>query len=339
MRVALLPPRARRGGFTLIELLIVIAIIGLLVALTLPAVMKAREAANRVACMNNLRQIGIGCQRYHDEVGYYPTAGTDDYAAPSYPPTPGTGATATTDAIQGWQQKAGWAFQILPYLDEELVWGGGADSNTAAATRATAAMQTSLKVYLCPSRRPPKTWTYNNASFPSNYTALQKTNLTVAPIDYAGCAGGYLSASGGGTTLYNGMILSQVGGKTVVKSSAVKDGLGYTILVAEKAANPFIGLIAMEDDIGYFSGYGGSSSKTPNFNTIRYTSPTLLPLRDYQVTGPTGGAFGSAHPGTWNALMGDGSVQQLSYNIDPTIFSYLGGIADGNIVRATDITP
>ena len=82
MRTVRLSAPKRRQGFTLIELLIVMAIIAVLVALTLPAVMKAREASNRTTCMNNLRQLGLACHSHHERLGYFPTAGTSDLCAP-----------------------------------------------------------------------------------------------------------------------------------------------------------------------------------------------------------------------------------------------------------------
>ncbi len=326
MRRSALRSFPQRNGFTLIELLIVIAIIAVLMGLLLPAIHKAREAASRTSCLNNLHQIGVASQHYHDNFGYYPTAGWSDYSAPDYNPA------GTNEPLAGWQQPAGWAFQILPYLGEDLVWSGGAA--TTPATRMQASLQSPLRLFLCPSRRGITTFAYTNPGFPSNagYASIKGNSFTVAPIDYAGCNGNTPGATGANQ---NGMVVSQgpTGIKTTVRHASVKDGLSYTLFIGEKAANPFAGPIVSEDDMGYAAAYNAT-----NFNAIRFTSKTLLPLRDSDVTAAgTGGAFGSAHPGTWNALMGDMSVQALSYNIDPLIFTYLGGIADGHIITDKDL--
>jgi len=64
----------------------------------------------------------------------------------------------------------------------------------------------------------------------------------------------------------------------------------------------------------------------------------LLPMRDYEVLGPTGGAFGSAHAGTFNALMADGSVQSIAYGINPSIFSAIGTIQGRELVTDADLS-
>src|SRR6266852_4164015 len=91
-----------RHGFTLIELLVVIAIIAALIALLIPAVQKAREAAARTQCTNNLKQIGLAMHSYHGANRMFP---------PGYQAT-GSYADGATDTAPGW----GWAAFILPYL-------------------------------------------------------------------------------------------------------------------------------------------------------------------------------------------------------------------------------
>ncbi|TWT43132.1 DUF1559 domain-containing protein [Botrimarina hoheduenensis] len=128
-----LPPRntARHSrAFTLVELLVVIAIIGILVALLLPAVQAAREAARRTQCTNQLRQIGLAIQNYHDAKGSFPTGrnATDPYAL-------------------------SWAYFLLPQLEEQAIHDAQVPADRVDAPSNAVAMRTPIEAYACPSRR------------------------------------------------------------------------------------------------------------------------------------------------------------------------------------------
>src|SRR5436853_3107869 len=100
----------RRAGFTLIELLVVIAIIGVLIALLLPAVQAAREAARRLQCVNNLKQIGIALLNYHDQVGMFPLGGITD-----------PNLNDPAGGVWGSANLVNWRALILPHLEESPI--------------------------------------------------------------------------------------------------------------------------------------------------------------------------------------------------------------------------
>src|SRR5688572_12222721 len=103
---------SRRPGFTLVELLVVIAIIGILVALLLPAVQAAREAARRISCSNNLKQVALACHNFHDVYDRLPPGGANDQ------PPFGTQNTINGNAQWG----SSWKVYILPYLEQSAIY-------------------------------------------------------------------------------------------------------------------------------------------------------------------------------------------------------------------------
>ena len=141
------PMRSLRRGCTLIELLVVIAIIAVLIALLLPAVQAAREAARRIQCTNNLKQIGLALHNYHDTNSKFPSGGSNQlpYNVSNAAPPPSTTVSGNPPAPPS-AATGSWAFQILPFAEQGPVY---------SATNSQTIMTAPIPIYFCPTRRAP----------------------------------------------------------------------------------------------------------------------------------------------------------------------------------------
>jgi prepilin-type N-terminal cleavage/methylation domain-containing protein/prepilin-type processing-associated H-X9-DG protein len=280
----------RRAGFTLLELLVVIAIIAVLLGLLLPAVQKVREAAARASCQNNLKQIGLAFHAHHDVQLFFPTGGWDWSTLPTYAKAPLVGAA----------QKAGWAFQVLPYLEADNTWKGGQATDDRG--RMLVALGTTHKVYFCPTRRPPQTVVLSDATFLNLIPPPRPAGVTTALCDYA-------ASNWEGTGVVRRYKPNRI--------ADITDGTSLTLLLGEKRLNVGrLGQIQTDDGLGYAVGWDD--------NIIRSTEDSPEP--DFVGSADQDGDnfFGSSHPGRMNSVFADGSVRAISYDIDSEVFRRLG---------------
>jgi prepilin-type N-terminal cleavage/methylation domain-containing protein/prepilin-type processing-associated H-X9-DG protein len=318
--------RTRKNlGFTLVELLVVIAIIGILVALLLPAIQAAREAARRMQCSNNLKQMGLAVHTHIDSQKNFPTGGW--------------GFDWVGDPDRGYakSQPGGWCYNILPGLEQLGLHNLGKGADTA--TKRDLARQlthTALTVYNCPTRR--AAIAYPNP-YRGNFIAINASDNTsndnvVSRSDYAACSSGAEVGMGiaGPRSIAEASTfawppsdpkVSGLNGVTYVHSEVrvreVIDGLSQTIFAGEKYLNP--------DQ--YFTGWDGADNESTfcgwdNDNCRTTFSP---PLRDRRGSYQTD-YFGSAHSSVCNFLFCDGSVHPLAYTIDTFTFNHLGDRQD-----------
>jgi len=344
------PFLSRPSGFTLIELLVVIAIIAVLIGLLLPAVQKVREAAARLSCQNNLKQIGLAVHAYENTNTHLPTHGNGGGirrigGSPTSPRTvdpnvPGTGATG--------YQTAGLFFQILPYLEQTASYN--ADDTTIRAI--------AVKTYFCAARRGPTTRLgpggdtrgLNDYAVP-----LYKAQSTLGQGgSNGGCWNMWGNADGDNVNYpyYYASVFIRGGksnaGYPVGTLLGIPDGTSTTIMLAEKLVDPTryapvkydqdtvdvgnCGTNCGFTDQGYYGGW-------TDWSTCRCALQT--PLRDaaYGAPGSQFAAawqfFGSAHTNGTNALFADGSVAHIRFGIPGAVWQLLVRKDDGLIVDLT----
>lgn len=315
----------RRDAFTLVELLVVIAIIGVLVALLLPAVQSAREAARRSQCANNLRQLGLGLMLHHDAHGHYPTGGW------------GHRWVGLPDRGAGIGQPGGWAYNILPFIEETALYSlGDMDSRHELARR----IETPIPTFYCPSRRAPVPGVCNVAHCgrPQECCGSGQPAKVAGRSDYAANGGDVRLMFGRGPESleaaenYSWPVMDANTGlihsRSQVSMRKVPDGTSKTYLVGEKYLNPDQYLTGLDggDNESLYSG--------DELDLYRWTTLEVVYLPRQDRPGTSNGvAFGSAHVSGLHMMFGDGSVRFLNYQIEPELHRRLGNRDDGQIVE------
>jgi len=327
-----LPPRLcnrhrQTGGFTLIELLIVVGIIGLLLQMALPAVQSAREAARKTACRSNLKQLGLAVQLHENAKRTLPSGGWHF----TWIGEPERGS--------GERQPGGWAFNLLDYVEESNLRLTGSGHKGAERTAdLTKRNETPVALFLCPSRRAFGVGPYTMNRQPFTLGGPIETPLTRgAKSDYAACVGdtfevefpwqwpGPQSLEEGDDpafewpaieTEFTGVIY----GRSAIKIAQIEDGLSRTYLIAEKYVDG--------KHYGDGSDPGDNESLYTGFNNDTCRSTFVAPENDRNFV-DIRNTFGSAHATVWQAVMCDGSVHAIGYDIDFETHRRLGSRADG----------
>jgi prepilin-type N-terminal cleavage/methylation domain-containing protein/prepilin-type processing-associated H-X9-DG protein len=298
--------RRWRAGFTLIELLVVIAIIAILIGLFLPAVQRVREAASRIRCVNNLKQIGLACHGYHDAFKCFP---------------PGYVASQNADPITttpGW----GWATFLLPYLEQGNLYR---DMNLGVPVEHplnASAGAVNVALYLCPS----------DTGLPTQFPIANDAGQTLAE----------LAPSSYAATWGIGEITDVPGPKegvfyrnSHVRLEDITDGSSNTTIIGDRAWSftmaPWVGAvnrgIVLPGPLNPWRGNPGATAPAPIFCLVHNNK--INPRDDSD-----GGLddFSSWHPGGVNIVFADGSVHFLLNETDHAVFLALGTRAGGEVI-------
>jgi len=321
-------------AFTLVELLVVITIIGILISLLLPAVQAAREAARRLQCGNNMKQLGIALQGYHATHGCFPPAGI------SY------GWCGSPQYGDKSIHNASGLMMLLPYLEQMPLYdsydqkqsacslmaggpsGGGTSTGTLAGDPVTSGnakvVSTRLAVFGCPSDNGEP---YVEAD--DNYYGIKSgSGFKGAKTNYDFCANytgwtvcNYWSRADAATR-------RMFGENSNCQTANVRDGTSNTIAIAETLYNVYNGQCPAWGYrawvmLGIDVGFGGINNWTDVYGTYIELVPGRLASWAYA---------GSVHPGGAHVMLADGSVHFLNESTDSVILERLSAMADGEVV-------
>jgi prepilin-type N-terminal cleavage/methylation domain-containing protein len=299
--------RVSRVAFTLIELLVVIAIIAILIGLLLPAVQKIREAANRMKCSNNLKQIALGAHNYEAAFDRLPPGQLGEPA----PSLAGPNGQYSYIGVLG---------LLLPYVEQDNVYRQmqvPAEGATAPLWWANTAnwnmAQTRIPIYVCPSdnamSRPltwARFWTYGVAPSSGTITATYFTagGENVGRSNYIGVAGG-MGLVGTAWDPWAGFFYSQ----SKVRIGNTQDGSSNTLMFGEAL--------------------GDTDPQTLN-RSIAWMGASAMPVA-WGVQTSNWYTFGAKHSGVIQFAMGDGSIRSVKKTADTRVLRSAAGAADGEV--------
>jgi len=325
---------SRSRGFTLVELLVVIAIIGTLVALLLPAVQGAREQARRASCQNNLHNLVLACQQYHNNLGSYPSGWI---CATSAPP-PATMSGLAMAYSEGW----GWGALLLPFLEQKALHTQlGVTVNAQTGGAATLALrlaqipsdpqmlvnvtQTPVKLFMCASDTGfsgrGQVDVIRGFSGGSGTINSGAGPLAVGVSNYIGVAGHRLVA---GDVRNTGVFF----GNSYVRDADIIDGLSNTAIIGERDTQ----ICHSGTWLGVENAAGTPGSGENGFTQVAGYSFPKLNINVTDSTGSSvwyggcGAGFSSNHPGGAQFAFADGGVR---YIVNGVNWNYQPGTGPG----------